>query len=211
MRALIVSGSEAINAARAGAPRAASMNTSITASKEAVSAFDSGGQSSMNPTASYPECSTVENTRPRAGGSNHRYVWISNGLAIVTRSVNSSLSAAALSSGMGANSRSSERDTSAVIAMSPPEAPMTSTLRPPRAPPVWNTLSVSQSVARVSQRAIPACRQKASNTESAPASAPVWLCAVRAAAAVRPDFTTAIGLPARRALSDGPREVSRRP
>ena len=48
---------------------------------------------------------------------------------------------------------------------------------------------------------MPAWRQKASNTLSAPARAPVWLCAVRAAAAVRPDLITAMGLPARRALS----------
>jgi hypothetical protein len=48
----MVSGKEAISAARDGAPCAAAMNTSITASKEAVSAFCSGGQSSMNPTAS---------------------------------------------------------------------------------------------------------------------------------------------------------------
>jgi hypothetical protein len=85
--------------------------------------------------------------------------------------------------------------------MSPPEAPMIRTLRPARAPPEWNSFKVSQSVPSVSQRAMPACRQKASNTPSAPASAPVWLCAVRAAAAVRPDLITAIGLPARRALS----------
>jgi hypothetical protein len=53
----MVSGNEAISAARDGAagapaPCAAAMNTSMTASKEAVSAFCSGGQSSMNPTAS---------------------------------------------------------------------------------------------------------------------------------------------------------------
>jgi hypothetical protein len=53
----MVSGNEAISAARDGAPCAAAacaaaMNTSITASKEAVSAFCSGGQSSMKPTAS---------------------------------------------------------------------------------------------------------------------------------------------------------------
>ena len=73
-RALIVSGSEAIKAARAGAPCEAPMKASIAASNDAVSAFASGGQSSMNPTASYPARSTVPNTRPKAGGSNHKYV-----------------------------------------------------------------------------------------------------------------------------------------
>ena len=49
----------------------------------------------------------------------------------------------------GANSRSRLRATSAVIAMSPPDAPITRILRPGRAPPVWNTLRVSQSVLNV--------------------------------------------------------------
>ena len=49
---LIASGSEAISAARVGASRAASMNTSMTASYAAASAWPSGGLSNMKPAAS---------------------------------------------------------------------------------------------------------------------------------------------------------------
>ena len=47
----------------------------------------------------------------------------------------------------------------AVIAMSPPEQPMTSILRPGNGPPQCRILSVSTSVSSVSQRAMPSCRQ----------------------------------------------------
>ena len=49
---------------------------------------------------------------------------------MVTRSVNSARQRAAGAGGMVENSNSKSRDTSAVIAMSPPDAPMTSTLFP---------------------------------------------------------------------------------
>ena len=60
---------------------------------------------------------------------------------------------AAWSCGMGAKSRSSVRATSAVIAMSPPDAPMISTLRPASAPPRVEQLEgLAQTAERVAAR-----------------------------------------------------------
>ena len=78
---------------------------------------------------------------------------------------------------------------------------MVSTRRPGSGPPAWKIFSVSHKVASDSQRAMPACRHKASNAASAPASAPVWVCTVRLAAAVRPALMSAMGLPAARACA----------
>ena len=110
-----------------------------------------------------------------------------------------SLRRAAAPGEMGAKSRCRWRAASAVIAMSPPEAPMASTRRPRNGPPAWKIFRVSHSVASDSQRAMPAWAQKASKAASAPASAPVCVRTVRLAASVRPVLTRAMGLPAARA------------
>src|SRR6266702_2284936 len=116
----------------------------------------------MNPVASNPERWTVENIESIAGASNHICVWKSNGLEMVTLSVNNSRNCASDAGGKDGKVRPRSRDASAVIARSPPDAPITNTRRPRRGPPEWNTLRVSHNVDSESQRAIPVCLQNES-------------------------------------------------
>jgi len=114
---------------------------------------------------------------------------------------------AAAPAGMGANSRPRWRAASAVIAMSPPEAPMTSTRLPGSGPPQCRTFSVSHSVSSESQRATPACRQKASKAASAPASAPVCAMAAARPPSDAPSLRAITGLPAARAALQASRNT----
>ena len=126
----MVSGSEAISATRVAAPRAASMNTSMTASKAAVSAFCAGGQSSMKPDGVVAaledrgeHLAQGRRIEPEVGVDVER---VCDGHAIAQQPAQGRAAAAPAAA---RNPEPRSRATSAVIAMSPPEAPMTSDLR----------------------------------------------------------------------------------
>ena len=159
-----VSGSEASRAARdAPGRQAAALNSAMTLVK-AVRSADSGGQSSIMATASRPMPIVVSNSGAAAAGrTRHRYAR-RTGCRWSRARRGSRATPPSVPGSKPGNCSSRLRATSAVMAMSPPENPITSTRRPGSGPPACSSLSVSHSAPSVSQRAMPAWRQNTSNT-----------------------------------------------
>ena len=125
-------------------------------------------------------CTTSNIARCR-GRSNQMWVWKSNGLAMCTR-VGEDLAQAlrAAPAGIGANCSPRSRATSAVIAMSPPEAPITSTRAAAQRTAGVEDLERFAQRARATRSArCPPARRRHRTRASAPASAPVWVRTVR--------------------------------